>query len=307
MWEYAKCPRLLFSSILREFGFWIPDKWYLQMKYYLETGKVLRLKQPKSFGEKIQWLKLYDRRPEYTMMVDKYAVKDYVAKIIGSEYIIPTLGVWEKPEDIDFNTLPQQFVIKTTHGGGSSGVIICREKSLMNQKDVIKRLRSALRYDMYKSFREWPYKNVSRKLIAEQFVSDPSNSIQDLTDYKFYCFNGVPKFCQVIKNRHTKETIDFFDMNWVHRDFYGLNPVYGLASEVGPAEIEPVKPLHLDEMKEIAHKLSVGFFFSRIDLYDTDHGPLFGEITLYPASGIGTFTPSRYNDILGEMIKLPSR
>ena len=304
---YVKHPRILFSSILRECGTLFPDKWYLQMKYYLEMGNKLHLKNPKTFGEKIQWLKLYDRRPEYTVMVDKYAVKDYVANMIGSEYVIPNLGVWNRPEDINFNDLPQQFVLKTTRGGGSCGVFLCKDKDLIDQEETINRLKTALKYDIYKSFREWPYKNVPHRIIAEPYINNASQFNQDLTDYKFYCFNGVPTYCQVIKDRHTKETIDFFDMDWRHQIFYGLNPVYGVVSDIEPAEIEPPKPIHYDKMKEMAHKLSVGLPFSRIDLYDTNARPLFGEITLYPASGIGTFIPNEYNAILGEMIKLPNR
>lgn len=305
--EYVKQPRILLSLILKECGFWISDKWYLQMKYYLETGKILHLSHPKTFGDKIQWLKLYDRRPEYTMMVDKYAVKDFVARIIGKEYVIPTIGVWDKPEDINFDSLPHQFVLKTTHGGGSCGVILCRDKALMDKERIVNVLRSALKNDIYKPFREWPYKDVPRRIIAEPYINDSFDSNQELTDYKFYCFNGIPKYCQVIKDRRTKETIDFFDMDWYHQTFYGLNPVYGLVPDIEPAETEPAKPVHLEIMKEIATILSAGLYFSRIDLYDTNDGPRFGEITLYPASGIGTFTPSEYNTILGEMIKLPNR
>ena len=304
---YVKHPRILFSSILREYGPWIPDKWYLQMKYYLETGERLHLNHPKTFGEKIQWLKLYDRRPEYAIMVDKYTVKDYVANLIGSEYVIPILGVWDRPEDINFDDLPQQFVLKTTHGGGSCGVIICKNKGLMDREGTINRLNSALKYDVYNSFREWSYKNVPHRIIAEPYINDSYDSNQELTDFKFYCFDGIPKYCQVIKDRHTKETIDFFDMDWCHQKFYGLNPVHGLVPDVEPAEIEPAKPMHFERMKEIAARLSAGLYFSRIDLYDTTDGPLFGEITLYPASGIGTFTPGEYNTILGEMIKLPNK
>ena len=306
--EYLKQPRLLFSSLLREFGFWIPDRWYLMMKYYLETGHSLHLKNPHTFGEKIQWLKLFDRRSEYTMMVDKYAVKKYVANIIGEEYVTPTIGVWDKPEEIDFDTLPRQFVLKTTNGGGSSGVCICRDKSLISKHKIKEKLQTALEYDIFRTYREWPYGQVPRKIIAEQYIENrQGRSSEDLVDYKFYCFNGVPKYCQVIQNRSSRETIDFFDMDWRHQPFYGLNPVYGLNPEAKPANTPPAKPVHFVEMREIATKLSEGLVFSRIDLYDTIARPLFGEITLYPASGIGTFTPEEYNCLLGEMIKLPNR
>lgn len=293
--NYVKHPMALLVSILKKCGFWIPDKYYLQMLYYLKTGKVLHLKHPQTFGEKIQWLKLYDRQPKYTMMVDKYAVKDYVAGILGKEYIIPTLGVWDRPEDINFDELSYQFVLKTTNGGGSGGVFICRSKEQLDKETTIRNLKKALKKDIYKTYREWPYRNVRRRIIAEQYLNMGN---EDLRDYKFYCFNGVPKFCQVIKDRHSKETIDFFDMEWCHQEFYGLNP------EARPAKSIPVKPMHFDEMKEMAQKLSVGLAFSRIDLYDTESGPLFGEITLYPYSGMGAFTPREYNGILGMMINL---
>ena len=292
-------PRFLLICLLRKTGFWLQDGVYLQMLYYLKTGSRLNLRYPQTFGEKIQWLKLYDRKLEYTKMVDKYAVKSYVAELIGKEYVIPTLGVWDKPEDIAFESLPQQFVLKTTHGGGGS-VVICKDKDQLDKENVVKKLHKELKRNIYDDYREWPYKRVRRRIIAELYIENQDNSNKNLTDYKFYCFNGVPKYCQVIKNRRSKETIDFFDMEWLHQEFYGLNP------KARPAESVPVKPKHFEKMKEIARKLSTGLVFSRIDLYDTIDGPLFGEITFYPASGMGTFTPNKYNYILGEMINLPS-
>lgn len=296
---YVKQLRKTLSFLLKKCGFWIPDRLYLQMSYYLRTGKVLHLKNPRTFGEKIQWLKLYDRQSKYTILVDKYAVKEYVASVIGKEYVIPTLGVWDRPEDICFDELPRQFVLKTTHGGGGGGVIICKDKRQYNYKDLIKQLRSSLKDDIYRPLREWPYKDVRRRIIAEPYIDNRECPNHDLTDYKFYCFNGVPKFCQVIGERHTKETIDFFDMEWHHQDFCGLNP------KARPADLVPYKPAHFDKMREFACKLSEGTIFSRVDLYDTIDGPLFGEITFYPASGMGGFTPSQYDITLGEMIKLP--
>ena len=289
----------MLSSMLIHFGTWIPDTLYLQILYILMTGKRLHLDKPITFSEKLQWLKLYDRQPKYTVMVDKYSVKDLVSGIIGKKYLIPTLGVWNRPETIDFNQLPQQFVLKTTHGGGGS-VVICKDKDQLDKENVVKKLHKELKRNIYDDYREWPYKRVRRRIIAELYIENQDNSNKNLTDYKFYCFNGVPKYCQVIKNRRSKETIDFFDMEWLHQEFYGLNP------KARPAESVPVKPKHFEKMKEIARKLSTGLVFSRIDLYDTIDGPLFGEITFYPASGMGTFTPNKYNYILGEMINLPS-
>lgn len=298
--NYCMKFKLILVFLLKKCGFWIPDKYYLQMLYYLMTGSVLHLKRPQTFGEKIQWLKLYDRKAKYTMMVDKLAVKDYVTQIIGKEFVIPTLGVWSIPDDVNLDSLPQKFVLKTTHGGGSGGVIICKDKKRIEKKSIVRKMCQAMKSYIYEVYREWPYKNVPHRIIAEQYIENQDNSSSELTDYKFYCFNGVPKYCQVIKNRRSKETIDFFDMEWLHQEFYGLNP------KARPAESVPVKPKHFEKMKEIARKLSTGLVFSRIDLYDTIDGPLFGEITFYPASGMGTFTPNKYNYILGEMINLPS-
>ena len=300
---YVKYPGIILSAVLRKYGFWIPDKLYLQLLYTMETGKRLNLNNPKLFSEKIQWLKLYCRKPEYSVMVDKYAVKSYVSNIIGKDYVLPTLGVWDRPEDINFDELPQQFVLKTTNGGGNEGVVICRDKDHLDKETIVKRLGKDSKGDLYRVYREWPYKNVPRRIIAEPLIENMEDSNQDIVDYKFYCFNGIPKYCQVIKDRNTKETIDFFDMDWGHQVFYGLNPVYG--PMIVPATIRPIKPMHFNEMVTIARKLSEGTAFSRIDLYDTFNGPLFGEITFYPASGIGTFIPCEYNMILGEMIKLP--
>jgi hypothetical protein len=268
--------------------------------YYLWTGKKLHLKNPQTFGEKIQWLKLYYRQSIFTTLVDKLAMKDYVSKIIGHEYVIPILGVWDRPEDIAFDKLPRQYVLKTSHGGGSGGVIICKNNELTNRKDIIRKLKTSMKQDLYKSLREWPYKDVPRKIIAEQYIENVNSTEKDLIDYKFYCFHGEPIYCQVIKNRHSKETIDFYDMDWNHQEFIGLNPVAVHSSQSQP------KPLHFEKMKETAKLLSQGLPFARIDIYETKERPYVGEITLYPASGLGRFVPERFNLILGDMIHLPT-
>lgn len=278
----------------------LPDKWYLMILYYLWTGKKLHLKNPQTFGEKIQWLKLYYRQSIFTTLVDKLAMKDYVSQIIGHEYVIPILGVWDRPEDIAFDKLPRQYVLKTSHGGGSGGVIICKNNELTNRKDIIRKLKTSMKQDLYKSLREWPYKDVPRKIIAEHYIENVNSVEKDLIDYKFYCFHGEPTYCQVIKDRHSKETIDFYDMDWKHQDFIGLNPVAVHSSQC------QLKPLHFEKMKEMAKLLSQGLPFARIDIYDTKDRPYVGEITLYPASGLGRFEPERFNLILGDMIHLPT-
>ena len=268
------------------------------MLYFFKTGQLLNLDKPQSFTEKVQWLKLYDRRPEYTMMVDKYAVKNYVAKVIGLQYVIPTLGVWDKPKDIDFDSLPSQFVLKTTNGGGGGDVVVCLDKSSFDKNNALKVLAKAMGQNVYKRYREWPYKGVVGRVIAEEYLQDTDGHTSELVDYKFYCFDGVPTFCQVIQTRSTNETIDFFDMKWNHQSFCGLNP------KARPAVVTPLKPQHFAKMVDIATKLSYGIRFCRIDLYDTQKQPYFGEITFYPASGLGIFTPNEYDYVLGGMINL---
>lgn len=289
------------ASIVSNFLRWLPDTPYLKLLYRFKMGHRLDLKNPQTFTEKLQWLKLYNRKPEYTKMVDKYAVKEYVANIIGDEYIIPTLGVWDKPEDIDWDSLPNQFVLKTTHGGGGGGVVICKDKTTFDKTTAISKLKESMASDIYSGLREWPYKNVPKRIIAEKFMApEKSPAPKDLPDYKFFCFNGEPKYCQVIRDRHTKETIDFYDMDWNHMPFVGLNPV-------ARNGLTPVaRPGNLDEMKEICRKLADSKSFVRVDLYVIDDKSYFGELTLYPASGMGAFTPSEWNGKLGDLLALPN-
>ena len=298
-----KNPRRIFIGLLTRTALIWPDKLYLQLRFYFEMGQKLNVKSPKTFNEKLQWLKLYNRKPEYTMMVDKYAVKQYVADKIGEEYIIPTLGIWTRVEEIDWESLPNQFVLKTTHGGGSGGVVICKDKAKLDKIGASRKLQQSLNSDIYRNYREWPYKNVPKRIIAEKYMMESIslNEDSDLVDYKFYCFNGTPTYCQVIRDRNTNETIDFYDMEWNHMPFVGLNPVIGNG-------LNPVKkPLLLNKMIEICHTLSIDIPFSRIDLYVIDEKVYFGEITFFPASGIGTFTPTEWNYKLGKMIELPTK
>lgn len=295
------------AAIVQNFFRWLPDKPYLQLLYRFKMGHRLDLKSPKTFTEKIQWLKLYNRKPEYTLMVDKYAVKKYVADIIGEKYIIPTLGVWDKPEDIDWDALPNEFVLKTTHGGGSGGVVICKDKKTFDRNKAILTLRDSMNSDIYRSLREWPYKDVKKRVLAEKYMAPKdmvNNPIYDLSDYKFFCFNGEPKYCQVIRDRHSKESIDFYDMNWRHQEFVGLNPVTSSGKNLVNG-VNPVpRPLLLDDMICVCHKLSKNMKFVRIDMYVIDNRIYFGEITFYPASGMGLFNPDKWNEELGNLISL---
>lgn len=296
-------PWLFIYKLFQRIPHLIPDKVFISVKYRVKNGRWPNLKNPQSFTEKINWLKLYNRKPEYTQMVDKYAVKKFVASRIGADYIIPTLGVWDMPEQIEWDSLPNQFVLKTTHSGGSNGVVVCTDKSKFDKESAITKLNRSLKSDIYMFFREWPYKDVPRRIIAEQFMKEENDSIDsDLSDYKFFCFNGEPKYCQVIRDRRKKETIDFYDMEWKHMPFVGLNPVTGPVACNG---ITPVtKPLHIEKLIEISRKLSKGIPFTRVDLYVINNSVYFGEITFYPASGYGVFTPAIWDKKLGELIKL---
>lgn len=285
-----------FASLLQNLSFLFPDKLYLSLLFRCKMGYWIDWKNPKTFSEKLQWLKLYNRKPEYTTMVDKFAVKEYVANLIGEEYIIPTLGVWDTPEEIEWDKLPDQFVLKTTHGGGSCGVVICKDKSSFNRMAAIEKLRKSMKSCIYKSYREWPYKDVKKRIIAEKYMGE--ESLEDLIDYKFYCFGGFPLYCQVIRDRRSNETIDFYDRMWEHMSFVGLNPIVKNG-------LKPVaKPANLEDMFSICSKIGNQIPFVRIDLYSIQEKVYFGEITFYPASGLGVFTPKEWNDKLGDLIYL---
>lgn len=256
----------------------------------------LDLVNPTKFTEKLQWLKLYDRRPEYPYMVDKYEVKQIVSNKIGNQYVVPLLGVWESPEAINWEELPDKFVIKTTHYGGSSGVIVCKDKRNLNIAQSIAKLKENFKLDAYLYGREWPYKSVKPRIIAEQLIE--IEGANDIPDYKWYCFNGRPTYCQVIQDRSLHETIDFFDTNWNHCDFVGLNPKANNANQ------PPSQPSCLNEQIEIASKLAKGIPFVRIDLYEANGKVYFGEYTFYPASGLGSFKPSEFDMILGGLIEV---
>ena len=274
----------------------IPDSLYLRLLYRKNVGRWPNLSNPQTFTEKIQWLKIHDRNPEYSIMVDKCLVKDYVAKIIGEKYIIPTLAVWNTVEEIDLSVLPNQFVLKWNHDSGS--IVICKDKATFDIEIAKNKLARGQRQNGFWYGREWPYKSVKPVIIAEKFMQEISSKSSDLADYKFYCFNGEPKYCQVIRNRSTVETIDFYDMEWNLMPFVGLNPV--VRNGLNPV----VRPEHLEEMIGVCRKLAKKAPFTRVDLYVINNKEYFGEITLYPASGFGVFNPKEWDEKLGYLIKL---
>lgn len=285
------------ALIVKNLSFLFPDKLYLTLLYRCTMGYWINWKSPKTFNEKLQWLKLYDRKPEYTTMVDKYAVKEYVASKIGMEYINPTIGVWDTIGEIDWDKLPKQFVLKTTHGGGGTGVVICKNRENFDKKEAIARLKLSLKHDIYKKFREWPYKNVQRKIIAENYLEDEKTG--ELRDYKFFCFNGKVKalFVATERQRRDEPFFNFFDEN-----FKQLNVKQGHPVSLVP----PAKPELFDQMKRLAEVLSKDLSCVRIDFYQANGKIYFGEFTFYHFGGIVPFEPNEWDYKFGSWITLPN-
>ena len=263
--------RVIIRNIFRPF---LSEAVYLRLRYLIEMGKKLPLDNPLTMNEKLQWLKLNNRYKELTDLVDKIKVKDIIAAKIGSKYIIPTLQVWNSPREIDLTTLPKQFVIKTNHSGGNLGVVICTDKSKIDIKTIRKKMSKSLKKDIYYEFIEWPYKNVERKIFAEKYIGE------NITDYKFYCFNGkVDSVLLCLDRASGSPKFYFFDRKWKLCR-------YNKRGKEAPIDFTITKPKGMDEMFEIAAKLSVGIPFVRVDLYNVEGKIYFGELTFYPASGM---------------------
>lgn len=281
-------------KVLRIFAPLIPDKLYLRLLFKLRVGYSLNLRTPRSYNEKLQWLKLYNRRPEYIQMVDKVEAKKYAANIIGEKHIIPTLAVYDKVEEIDFDSLPNQFVLKCTHDSG--GIVICREKSMLDRNAAIRKLRKGLKKNYYYWNREWPYKNVRPRVIVEQYMTDDG---KELKDYKFFCFDGEPKVMFIASDRFDEEEetkFDFFDMDFCHLPFTNGHPN-------STQKVE--KPRGFEEMKELVKKLSKGIPHVRVDLYDVNGHVYFGEMTFFHWSGMMPFEPKEWDYKFGNLIHLP--
>lgn len=269
------------------------DEEYLKKLFKCHMKRELNLDNPQTFNEKLQWLKLYDRKPEYTTMVDKYAVKRYVADIIGEEYIIPTLGVWNHFDEIDFDKLPNQFVLKCTHDSG--GIVICTDKSNLDLKAAKKKIEKCLRRNYYWSSREWPYKNVKPRIIAEKYMSDEGK--EELSDYKVLCFNGEPKIVEVHKGRFNgQHTQDCYDEFWNKTDIEQHD--LPKSNDIMP------KPAFLEEMLHLSKLLSKDLIHVRVDWYFTNNRLYFGELTFFDGSGYNLFCGNA-DELLGSWIKLP--
>ncbi len=287
-------PHILLLKIFVKCPFLISDKSFLKYKFQVLMHKKLDLNTPKTFNEKLQWLKLYDRKPEYSRMVDKAEAKNFVANIIGQQHIIPTLGIWEKFDDIDFEQLPDKFVLKTTHGCG--GVIICKDKTKFDIQEARKEIKFSFKHNYFAYGREWPYKNVRPRIIAEQFMVDESGL--ELKDYKFFCFDGEPKALFIATDRPHDTRFDFFDMEFNHLPFTN-----------GHENANKVinKPENFDFMIEIARKLSKGIPHVRVDLYNINGRIYFGELTFFHWGGMVPFVPEEWDYTFGSWIKLPMK
>ncbi len=283
----------------------VPDEWYVRIQWRVKMGCRLDLEHPRTFNEKLQWLKLYNRQPEYSRMVDKVGAKEYAAEVIGREYIIPTLGVWERPEEIDFDRLPDRFVLKTSHGGGTKGVVICRDKSRFDRRRAVRSLARAMKRDIYRLYREWPYKNVHRCILAEQMLTVDAGVRDDLNagglaDFKFFCFDGKADCVMVCLDRDTRNTrFYFFDRDWKLLR-------YNIRGIEAPEDFTLPRPAKISEMFDLAEKLSRGLPFARVDLYNVNGRIYFGEITLYPASGLDRNLLPETDAYFGSLIDLNS-
>ena len=282
------------KTILRKMSYILPDGVAIRLEYFRSFGRFPNLKNPKRYTEKLQWLKLYDRKPEYSRMVDKYEAKNYIAGIVGQRYIIPNLGVWDSFDEIDFDALPSRFVLKTVHDCG--GVVICQDKANFDKEKAKKFLQWHQKRNYYLFQREWPYKNVKPRILAEQYMEDAATG--ELRDYKFFCFNGQPKALFIASERQTagETKFDFFDMDFNHLDIRNGHP---------NADVPPEKPVNFERMKELAEKLSASVPHLRVDFYEMNGALYVGELTFFHWSGVVPFEPEQWDYTFGEWIELP--
>ncbi len=273
---------------------YLPDEMYLKLLYFYKYQESLNLSIPVTYNEKVNWLKLHDRNPFYTLLVDKYEVRKYVSEVVGEKYLIPLLGVWDSSDKIDFSGLPNQFVLKCTHDSGS--VVVCKDKSTLDFQAVRKKLDEAMKYNFYYIAREWPYKDVKPRIIAEQYMEDMTGQ---LMDYKFFCFDGEVKLIVHFFDRFTETKSNHYTADWEYLQMTCTYP--NDATRV----IEP--PKTFEEMKYLAKKLSKGIPHVRVDLYSIGDEVFFGELTFSHWGGMPKFVPREYNYTMGSWLKLPSK
>ena len=286
-------PRYRFLALAHR-GFYdsMPDEEYLKRMYKCEMGRELDLQNPKTLTEKMQWLKLYDRNPEYTALSDKYEAKSRIAALIGEEYVIPTLGVWDDVGDIDFDMLPEKFALKCTHDSGS--VLLCMDRKRFSIPAARRKLTRSLRRNFYFQAREWCYKDIKPRIIAEPYLTDESGS--ELKDYKIFCFNGNPEYVEVDFNRFIKHKLNPYDFDW--------NPLNFCDTSKNDYSADIPRPERLDDMREIARTLSRGKKLLRVDFYSIGSRIYVGELTFYPGGGFIHFDPPEVDYRYGALLRL---
>lgn len=275
------------------------DRWFVEKIYYLRTGRHLDLDNPQTYNEKLQWLKIYNRHEYQQKLVDKLKVKDFAAREIGEEYIIPTLGVWDSPTDIDYDSLPESFILKPTHGYGGKGVVFCKSKKIFDRKKACDVLKRGLRRKNYPTLREWPYKYITPRIIAEKYIGTKKEPIP--ADYKFFCFGARAMYVMVCIGRTAdgrKPRYYFFDRDWNFKPFNKVD-------KDTPTDFSLPRPEKIDEMFELADKLSQNEPHVRVDLYYVEGKIYFGEITFFNASGYDNDINPETDCYFGSLIKLP--
>ena len=283
-------------KITRSLRFMLNDEVFLRILYRIHMRKQLNLSSPQTMNEKMQWLKLHDRQPIYQTMVDKLAAKEYYGKMLGTEYIVPTIGVWNRVEDIDFDSLPNKFVLKTNHSGGNTGVIVCKDKSRLDIASAKRRLKKSLKSDIYKGFAEWPYKGINKRIFAEELLGKEG---EELVDYKFYCFDGYVDAVLICIDRQIGDPkFYFFDKNWELKR-------YNKRGKMAPEGFTLPKPENIDKMFEIASIISKGIPHLRVDLYNVGGKIFFGESTFFTCSGFDANRLPEADIYFGSLIKLP--
>lgn len=286
------------SGLSRLFhSLYLPDTLYLKIIFRKKLGYPLCLRRPRTFNEKIQWLKLYDRRPKYRMLVDKYEVKKFVKDRIGEQYVIPTLGLWDRPSEIDFESLPGQFVLKCTHDSGS--VVICRDKTQFKKEAAEEKLNRRLGRNYFWHGREWPYKNLPRKIIGEKYMTDESGT--ELKDYKVFTFSGKAQLIEVDFDRFTNHKCNYYTPQWEYLP---------IAIGYPPDPSKKIrKPAILERLLSLAEELAKTAgspAFLRVDMYVAGPKIYFGEFTFYPGNGFEKILPEEWDRKLGDLIVLPT-
>lgn len=286
----------LVYKVVKPWNHLLSDRFFISLQYRIVCNEKLNFNTPIKFSEKLQWLKLYDHKEYYSLLVDKIEAKKWVAKRLGKAYTIETLKVWDRAADISFDELPDKFVLKCSHNSG--GVTVCTNKSALNKESIIKEYKRLLKENYYYAGREWPYKNVKPRILAERYITENPDS--PLTDYKFYCFNGDPRFLYISQTdpEHKDTPITYLDTHWNMTPFHRKN--HRLLEPLPP------RPENFDEMLNICRNLSSNIPFVRVDLYNIEGNIYFSELTFFPASGYNTFEPKEWDRTIGDYLELPT-